>query len=598
MLCNRGRRRTRTGQNDAATEEPQEPKYPKPKILMIDMPLAWASVLRKAGYKVSLGTFGTPYRVEPSDGFSLVPFESYSLPNCEEQEIVIADSARPKPVDELPHQAPGEGVDALWQSNETGVIDPRPYVMGRASGSFDRIQQHGGLFVVFISRRYTVRYVVGSASRYRGLTQKKNHDLSNWSFLSRLDSFESRERMGEEISFHREAGELALLLERGANNARYTTTLEVAAYLQEGWSPLARNKYGEVVAGFLLGEGKKGDVLILPQMPEAHEILLELVEAWLAQWNPALFPHLEGARWVHRPEYEIPQVVQLHEEIEDTRKEAEDRVEELKQQAKSIRQGNQDWYTLLRGTGEELVGAAIRSFERLGFKDVVDVDAQAREEGEEHTLREDVQIHDRSPVLIIEVKGIRGCPDDDEARQAQKHAIMRMREWDRIDVQPLTIINHQRHLPPHDRDQQAYRDEIVRNAEDTGLGLMTTWDLWRILRNKDTLGWPDEAVEAVFYRTGRIEPIPDHYLLIGKIVHVWAKAFGIVPSRAIRTGVTLAVETGDTFEELKAESLQVEGEPVQEAPAHSDCGVGCTSASERLREGMRVFLVGEAGQPE
>jgi len=121
--------------------------------------------------------------------------------------------------------------------------------------------------------------------------------------------------------------------------------------------------------------------------------------------------------------------------------------------------------------------------------------------------------------------------------------------------------------------------------------LMTTWDLFKVLRNKEALGWPPEVVLPIFYRNGRIDPVPAHYREIGKIMKVWQKAFGVIPSEPIRAGATLAIEVGDTFEELVAGSLQIEGQGVGEAPSGSDCGVGCADGADRFREGMRVFLV-------
>src|SRR5262249_7467850 len=152
-------------------------------------------------------------------------------------------------------------------------------------------------------------------------------------------------------------------------------------------------------------------------------------------------------------------------QIIEIESEAQKKIETIRNEIETLRNINADWYTLLRGSGDELVQAVIRSLRSLGFKSVLDIDEEEKKKGNDNGLREDIQIHDRRPILVVDVKGINGKPDDDESRQAEKHATMRMREWKTHDVQPLTIINHERHLPPHDRDQQAYRDEIVANAK-------------------------------------------------------------------------------------------------------------------------------------
>ena len=68
------------------------------------------------------------------------------------------------------------------------------------------------------------------------------------------------------------------LLEKGIPNAHYECTLH-PDYRQEAfWKTLAENKYGEIVAGILEAHEGKSPLLILPQMPEMHTILVELLE--------------------------------------------------------------------------------------------------------------------------------------------------------------------------------------------------------------------------------------------------------------------------------------------------------------------------------
>ena len=164
-------------------------------------------------------------------------------------------------------------------------------------------------------------------------------------------------------------------------------------------------------------------------------------------------------------------------------------------------------------------------------------------------------------------------------------------------AEEASIINHQRHLPPSDRYGQAYRDEIIKNAEQTQLGLLTTWDLFKLLRNAEKLGWPTEVVLPIFYRVGRIDPIPEHYIEVGRILEVWQPAFGINPTQPITIGHRIAVEIGDTFDEFNLTSLRVDENESQTAPVGSNCGVKYDDPSTRLRKGARVFLVNHAAMP-
>lgn len=299
---------------------------------------------------------------------------------------------------------------------------------------------------------------------------------------------------------------------------------------------------------------------------------------------------------MHRPEYEVRRANTIRVQIKAAEADAEARIGALERELAECRKSNADWYALLRGTGRELVEAVIRALRSFGFRNVIDVDDEEREKGNEGNLREDIRVDDTSPILVVDVKGVRGTVEDAEATQAEKHALMRARDMKRTDVQALTIINAERHLPPHERDPHPYRKELIENSRQTGSGLMTTWDLARIVRNREALGWPEHAVKAIFYRIGRIEPVPEHYRDIGRVVKVWQPAFGIIPTKPISVGARLAVETGDVFTELPVGSLQVDDEPRETAPAGSECGVGCEGTNSLMREGMRVFLIVDSGE--
>ncbi|NQU75607.1 MAG: hypothetical protein HQ546_04730 [Planctomycetes bacterium] len=568
--------------------------YAKPKILLLDMPEACGNALRTAGYNGREGSFGKSYKVDPSDSFHHVSQKTCTFPNIEEQEIVVANIAYPGPTDTQPNDFPGEGVSAICQLGTWGVINPRAWAMEMTQKYFNRIFMSGGIFIVFLGDKYIDKYYRVVFRKYCDAMMHEEFQCSNWSFLYDLDLFCVQDAHGEEMFFDKRTKGLCDLLTRGASNASYSSTIDPPYQYRDNWISLAKNKYDQCIAGLLSLEEPKRRLLLLPQMPNIDQVLVELMENWCSQWNPAFFPHLEGARWVHREEYEIPQLIRLRKDIDAVHQTAGKQVAVLEGQIDKVRRENADWYMLLNGTGDDLVKAVIRTLKKLGFTKVIDVDEQARKENSDTSLREDIQIHDSSPILVVDVKGVNGHPDDEESRQAEKHATMRSREWDRTDVQPLTIINHQRHLPPYDRDATAYRPEIIDNAVDTQLGLMTTWDLFRILRNKEALAWPPGVVLPIFYRIGRIEPIPDHYTEVGRVEKVWQQAFRLIPTHPIRRGIKLAVEVGDCFDEIVADSLQIDSQPVDEIPTGLNGGIGCDRAGELFREGMRVFAIGAA----
>ena len=171
-------------------------------------------------------------------------------------------------------------------------------------------------------------------------------------------------------------------------------------------------------------EFPKGYILLLPQMPNLHSIIVPLLEEFGTLWCPALFPYHEAARWIHDSRYELPDIIRLKASIDTVRSDADARIDDLNREINAIRDTNGAYYTLLNGTGDALVQAVINALRKLGFREVIDVDKQARVTGEAGGLREDLQIRDGSPVLIVDVKGLTGCPEDSEATQSEKHALM------------------------------------------------------------------------------------------------------------------------------------------------------------------------------
>jgi hypothetical protein len=162
--------------------------------------------------------------------------------------------------------------------------------------------------------------------------------------------------------------------------------------------------------------------------------------------------------------------------------------------------------------------------------DVQDADAAAGAAGQAGPLREDLRIMDAAVPVLVEVKGITGMPREASSPQVTKYLTPRMREWDRTDIRGLAIINHQRHLPGLDREHEhVFQADVVASAGDQGFGLLTTWDLFRLVRGFLAHGWRHDDVAGLFVASGRVQPVPAHYDLIGVVDGYWAQASALEP---------------------------------------------------------------------
>ena len=589
----------------APAEPPMEtgcktPKYQHPKILLMDTAPEIAEALKEEGYNTSTGTFGTPYKVSKESGYQPVVMNA-SLPNyITEQEIIVVDLV-PKDSESGP---PGEKMTPMkeldwWAKCNHGEIDPRPRAMDEVQGKFDRILNNGGAFIVFSDSRDRRDLVHASDSGgYNGFSIAQEIPCDNWSFLPVLSNLAIDDENGEEIQAVEQESPMTKLLASHLDNATFRCTFyEAQRSIKKRWDVLAKNKYEAAVAGVIVppDKSKSGWIFVLPQIKEKALFLSAVLKNILPDLSPGLFPHAEGQKWVRRPEYELPSVLDKDKQISDIQDDAANKVSDLEKAIEDDRNASQFLYDLIRETGDPLVQAVQEALALLGFASVVDVDAEMKNTGKDASLREDLRIHDKSPVLVVDIKGVTGKPADDDARQAQKHASFHIQEQKSIHFRGLTIINHQRHLPPLERENDMlYRQEILNNAKQLHFGLMTGWDMFRLVRGFIQNNWKPQQVIPLFYQTGRILPIPCHYEFVGKVKQVWKRknAFSIqIEDGEIRIGDSLAVEFPVDFHEQKLASLQLDNKNVELATANCEVGVQREESLPKVKPGMPVYRI-------
>jgi hypothetical protein len=204
---------------------------------------------------------------------------------------------------------------------------------------------------------------------------------------------------------------------------------------EPGWLPLATNKYGAPVSGAII-QNRRLKILIFPIVTNQASFLCELFDSVLPELVPHLFPEHVGAKWVEDPRYELTNIVALKEKILEVEASARKETEMLTQAIVAERAKMSFQHDLLRETGDKLVAAVKTALAAVGFKSVMDSDQLVQPGGRR---REDLQIHDRSPVLLVEIKGIGGLPPDHDAIQVGKYIAPRMKEWNRTDVTGISL---------------------------------------------------------------------------------------------------------------------------------------------------------------
>jgi hypothetical protein len=422
---------------------------------------------------------------------------------------------------------------------------------------------------------------------------KLPHD--NWSFLSLLAQWLNVKRISGKFITIRDGLILTELLNKHSKGATFECTLLPWGQENEVWIRFAENKYAEPVSVGIKPSSNKGWIFIFPQLSNRDRFLTELIGNILPQMFPKLFPYLEGARWVERLDYEIPGVASRLNQIEKIQADARERIDAIEAEIGIERREHGYLHEIIRATGDMLVMAVQRAFEVLGFQDVVNMDEERERMGDTAPRREDLQIRDRSPLLLAEVKGVTGIGTENAKLQVWKYITPRIKQLDRTDIRGLSVLNHERHVPALERNNETpFQADILTNAEEHEIGLITTWDLYRLVRSYLKNGWRHTDVRDLFYQNGRIEPVPTHYEYVGRIIG-FIERLGVVgvllEQGAIKQGDRIAFELPIVFEEQIAESLQIDNIQVEEADQGQTVGILTGLTKQEAKNGIRVFRV-------
>lgn len=572
------------------------PKFPRPKVQLIDLSDEAVEKVTAAGYRVARGTLGHPFKMQSSDKYMRVE-PNGRLPNFAEQEVVVVQLRAREAADEPPTNPPPlrEG-SAVWAKLHSGVVDPRPYLAAVVSSNAQRIYEHGGVFVAFCEGRYPSDLVDADGGGDRALYV--NHELSwsVWDVLPESDAVGVNLDHGEEV-IPKVPDALDILVPHLAT-ATFDCTLDTNHSLESRWIPLAVNKYGAAVAGVIApDEDDGGWVFLLPQVRDVGACVLALLDDVLPLLAPRMFPEYEKTAWLRADVYELPEVIQLRKKIADVQAEASKREAQLDAAIEEQRNRDGWMHTLLTGTGEELVDAVKQALTELGLRDVRKVDDE-EEERKSGRRREDLQIWGKDPVMLVEIKGITHLPRETNSLQVTKYLVPRMREWNRADVRGLAVINQQRGLPPLDRENEhTFQADVLTNAEHQGFGLLTTFDLFRLVRNTQRLGWSTDDVDPLLFQNGRILPIPLHYEHVGGIDEFFENAavVGIrVTENGFSIGDQLAYALPVDYEEQSVSSIELDNIAVNTARPGDYVGVKTPLMKAQARKGVQVYRVRSA----
>jgi len=156
-------------------------------------------------------------------------------------------------------------------------------------------------------------------------------------------------------------------------------------------------------------------------------------------------------------------------------------------------------------------------------------------------------------------------------------------------------MNHQRNIPAIERNNKnVFTKPQVKDAEINKFTILTTWDLFLLIKGMMKWNWDPQVIRELLYNEGRMSTIPTNYKPIGHITKFYNDlgVFGIeLTQNDIIKGDQLGYITPEGYIEESVISLQFEGNSVNQAIVGQNVGIKTIYPKSILRKGMSVYKV-------
>lgn len=562
--------------------EPQEEFQRKPQICLIDLDEDVRERLATKGLNIAVGTLGVRVLVpnkERNDYKECLPNPQFP-PNLHEFDIVVLDLEEkgtiPYRIEEHCHKMHHESTIRHFACRyPSSLFNPRPIGATILSRILEGIFKHQGILIVFANERYSVEYYPQDTGYgIFGKEDKKPFSCDIYSFSDMMpQNFENKK--GYEIKTHTTDDVFCHTLDKYLDGTSYRIIFQHPivwdnqsheSIYDVNFFPILLNGRDEIV-GFARIFGNNL-LLVLPQFAQKGEILEELLTTVLPDVVPSLFPYNTESQWLENPAYLLPCAQELLSRKEAIKIEYVAKIKDFDEQIEENYNKYRWLHELLTESSEELVMTVKTFFEWLGFENIRDMD-----EINKSLKEEDLQIEMKSGLLVIEVKGLHGTSKDEECSQVNKFVTRRMKEKGMTNVQGLYIVNHQRHLPPLDRQNPPFSEIQIQDAINDERGLLTTWQLFNLYFSVENGAISKEEARKAILRVGLITFKPSDVIPLGQPKQILREGTVLtlddIPK--IVVGDMLLIKRGERYLSANIESIRVDDETVPEA---ENCGVG------------------------
>lgn len=567
--------------------------HDRPQICLFDFDDKVKQALEEKSYLCKTATLGPLVSVPNfrSGQNHILKLNFEYPPNLHEYDILIFNTAVDSPIefnakDHVLTSRNGRLAYGLLCAYPETIFNPRPYTTRILAPTISDLLDKKSIIIVFASATELVEYRTVEISAYSN-DVKDVERYSSMGFYSSVPS--SQNKAGRKMKVPNPGTKLNSLMAKYLEGSHYEVIFNhptkwngQAQEKIKSFLPLLLNNDEEIVSYYHCPEN--GAILVFPQIAEKTEFLLELLNIYLPEIYPEIFPFHGQFKWLDTGEYPVPgeteirdRLVAIEAEFQTEKKENEERLSASKAEFWFLRD-------LISESGDKLVAAVFEYLKFLGVENARSMDNENSD-----ILEEDIQIDFGDKCLVVEIKGLGGTSTDKDCSQISKIRYRRAEERGRFDVYGLYIVNHQRYIPPEKRTNPPFSENQIKDAKLDKRGLLTTFDLYKAYFNiLSGLIKKEDVVDALF-EVGYIQLEPKNITSLGRVNESYKGGLvGILnlSDNKIKVDDVLFVKKNNIWSSTKITSIMVNDHSVQFASS-GEVGV---QFSLPVKKGSEIFL--------
>ena len=460
----------------------------RPRILLIDFGKSDAQALRECGYKVYIGSSGF------EDGLFNIPIEPYRI------DIVIYRVAYEPKLTEIDETTELYSLTNGRYTYKVGEDETRtikykfPSLAPSSQCNFDRdlvalrnsVLSKGGSILIFIGNRriredesiMQTLLDIKNYSVYRAGGPEKEYEL----FFSRDTSLQEIGDYFKDLITGKTGHSVDFL--RGLPLEYLRPSDKVYPNKLEFWAC----DENSIAYAYFVNRDTRGNVMLLPDFGTANTDIIKHVLSMLPAFSPeALFSkeYQKGA-WLESKQFKFSDELDIILQKDINKSNFEKKQNEL-ESIRTLARSNTDYFRAILTNGdddksdedEQLKPPLKKVLEWLEIE-VIDLDKVLKDKDE--ALISDFFLKADGKEILCEVKGVTTGPRGEYVTQVHKHIIRFSKLTKRPVLLGLLILNYQRDMDPNKRGQFYSDPAVIKEAEESDIGLLDTRELFKICK--------------------------------------------------------------------------------------------------------------------